>query len=115
MQLRHMSASVERGTIVVEDAQTGELCKVNGYILTSYNSIVAAYDTHRGHVYFLPRYDYSRTTTKHVHAFMQDYCSVGTDVPYDELRRLCKANVRGEGMYHFANGWVTNVGNFFTY
>lgn len=110
MKLRHMSAMVKRGEIKVEDAMTGEICNVDGYILVSYSSIVAAYDVNLGHVYLLPRYDYSITTTKHVHAFMQDYCPVGTDVPYSELRRLCRANTKGEGMYHFVNGWVGESG-----
>lgn len=44
----------------------------NALVLHSYSSRVAVYCKMR--VYLLPLYDYSVTTWKHVHAFIQDYC-----------------------------------------
>jgi hypothetical protein len=64
--------------------------------------MVAIYDYRK--VYLLPRYDYSPTTWKHVHAFIQDY-TVNEDMCASELR---KAASHGFYNYEFATGFSFN-------
>ena len=75
MKLRSMNAEVRNITNVMVMDCYGEvhelgLCRE----LTSYDSVVAYYCVKTGIVYLLPRYGYSVTTWKHIHAFVQDYC-----------------------------------------
>lgn len=62
VQIRYLK-DMETETVEVKDA----------YALKSYNSIVAIWDERNAMMYLLPRYDYSVTTWKHVHAFIEDY------------------------------------------
>lgn len=103
-KLRRMSATVERvESITVELANGERVTLENADVLTSYSSRVAIYCKMR--VYLLPRYDYSVTTWRHVHAFIQDYCSFVRD--YD-AKTICNiaANGLNGGEYMFANGIV---------
>lgn len=71
MKLRNMSASVDKVDTITLQLSTGEVVTLDdAYVLTSYYSRVAVYCKMR--VYLLPRYDYSVTTWKHLHAFVQD-------------------------------------------
>lgn len=73
-----MSAEVEHVSNITLELANGETVELeNAYVLWSYASRVAVYCKMR--VYLLPRYDYSVTTWKHVHAFIQDYCSFVRD------------------------------------
>lgn len=90
MKLRQMTAEVvELEDVVIEENRHGEkIYHVYDSVkaLKSYDSIVAM-ATSEG-IFMLPRYDYSPTTWKHVHAFIQD-CTSFTDLcASDMLRRL---------------------------
>lgn len=109
MKLRNMSATVdfvESITLKLEDDENIHL--ENAYVLTSYASRVAVYCKMR--VYLLPRYGYSVTTWKHVHAFVQDYCSFVRDCDANTMREIASYGVTDpECEYTFASGIVTGV------
>lgn len=74
VRLRTMSASVKTHRwikLVFDNNTTKDIHYPT--ILTSYKTDVAVYDERENRVYLLPDYDYSTTTTKHVHAFIEDY------------------------------------------
>lgn len=103
-KLRRMSATVERvESITVELANGERVTLENADVLTSYSSHVAIYCKMR--VYLLPRYDYSVTTLRHVHAFIQDYCSFVRDYDVKTIRNIAANGLNG-GEYMFANGIV---------
>lgn len=103
-QLRRMSATVEELNSITVELENGERVELeNAIILKSYNSMVAVYCEMR--VYLLPRYDYSVTTWRHVHAFIQDYCSMVRDYDAKTIRNIATNNLNG-GEYVFANGIV---------
>ena len=78
MKLRNMSATVNFVVSITLKLEDGENIHLeNAYVLTSYASRVAVYCEMR--VYLLPRYGYSVTTWKHIHAFIEDYCSFVRD------------------------------------
>lgn len=111
MKLRNMSATVEHYSAISIELASSEIVDLrNAYVLKSYNSRVAVYgyNKHSGwRVYLLPRYDYSVTTWKHVHAFIQDYCDYVTDKPAREIREWAGLGVTNDGFeYAFANGIV---------
>ena len=61
-------------------------------------------------VYLLPRYDYSVTTWKHVHAFIQDYCSFVNDYDARRMRSIAAEGVTDETKeYAFAEGIIEGV------
>lgn len=108
MKLRNMNASVTKvGSITVEIGN-GERVKIeNAYVLTSYQSRVAIYSQNCGRVYLLPRHNYSSTTSSHVYAFVQDYCS--TVSALEAKKRYAEAK-RGltdsDSQYVLCNGIV---------
>lgn len=103
-KLRNMSATVEHVDNIAIETANGEIVELeNAYVLTSYSSRVAVYCKMR--VYLLPRYDYSVTTWKHVHAFIQDYCSFVNDYDAKTMRYHAKHELNN-GEYMFANGIV---------
>ena len=84
--LRNMNAYVTEENITIE-LESGEVLDLeNALVLHSYSSRVAVYCKMR--VYLLPRYDYSVTTWKHVHAFIQDYCRFVRDCDAREMRKI---------------------------
>lgn len=104
MKLRNMSATVEHVDNIAIETANGEIVELeDAYVLTSYSSRVAVYCKMR--VYLLPRYDYSVTTWKHVHAFIQDYCSFVNDYDAKTMRYNAKHELNN-GEYMFANGIV---------
>lgn len=109
MKLRNMSAYVtEEPTITIELANGEILNLENAQVLTSYASRVAVYCKMR--VYLLPRYDYSVTTWKHVHAFVQDYCSFVNDYSASRMRAIAREGIYNtEREYAFAAGVVVGV------
>lgn len=106
MKLRSMSATVDYVDTITLELEDGENIHLeNACVLTSYASRVAVYCKMR--VYLLPRYDYSVTTWKHVHAFIQDYCSFVNDYPADKIRAIGSDGVYNEQKeYAFSNGIV---------
>lgn len=109
MKLRHMSATVDYVdsiTLKLEDDENIHL--ENAYVLTSYASRVAVYCKMR--VYLLPRYDYSVTTWKHLHAFIEDYCSFVRNYDAKTIREIASYGVTDtECEYAFASGIVTGI------
>lgn len=109
MKLRNMSATVDfidSITLKLEDGENIHL--ENAHVLTSYASRVAVYCKMR--VYLLPRYDYSVTTWKHLHAFIEDYCSFVRDCDAKTMREIASYGVTDtECEYAFASGIVTGV------
>lgn len=104
MKLRSMSAEVEHVSNITLELTNGETVELeNAYVLWSYASRVAVYCKMR--VYLLPRYDYSVTTWKHVHAFIQDYCAGVRDYDAKTMRYHAKHEL-DNGEYMFANGIV---------
>lgn len=85
---------------------SGEVLNLeNALVLHSYSSRVAVYCKMR--VYLLPRYNYSVTTWKHVHAFIQDYCRFVWDTNAREMRKIAALGVDDvEKEYAFAEGIV---------
>ena len=107
MKLRHMTAEVvELEDVVIEENRHGKTI-YHAYervkALKSYNSIVAMATSED--IFMLPRYDYSPTTWKHVHAFIQD-CTPFTDLCASDMRR---AFTDGSYCYHYAEGFDTGV------
>lgn len=109
MKLRNMSAHVTEERCIVIELESGEVLNLeNALVLHSYSSRVAVYCKMR--VYLLPRYDYSVTTWKHVHAFVEDYCSFVNDYSAARMRTIAREGVYNtEKEYAFANGIVEGV------
>lgn len=113
MKLRNMSATVENVPTITLKLRNGETVTLeDATVLTSYASRVAVYCKMR--VYLLPRYDYSVTTWKHVHAFVQDYCSFVRDMPAKDMRIAAETEANN-GEYMFADGIVLHSGYVETY
>lgn len=106
MKLRNMSATVSEEPNITIQLESGEVVELeNATVLTSYASRVAVYCKMR--VYLLPRYDYSVTTWKHVHAFVQDYCSFVNDSGAARMRAIAREGVYNtEKEYAFSAGIV---------
>lgn len=106
MKLRNMSAYVTEEPNLIIQLASGEVIELeNALMLHSYGSRVAVYCKMR--VYLLPRYDYSVTTWKHVHAFVQDYCSFVNDYGASRMRAIAREGVYNtEKEYAFAAGIV---------
>ena len=109
MKLRNMSATVDFVDSITLKLENGEDIHLeNAYVLTSYASRVAVYCKMR--VYLLPRYDYSVTTWKHLHAFIDDYCSFVRDYDAKTMREIASYGVSDtECEYAFASGIVTGM------
>ena len=104
-----MSATVQQPqsvTVIMQDDTRKHID--NPYILTSYSSKVAVYDRENEHIYLLPKYAYSNTTTKHVHAFIADY----TRQPFTSYADMRKDAKGAQRNYTFIehikseNGWL---------
>ena len=106
MKLRNMSAHVTEEKNITIELASGEILNLeNALVLHSYSSRVAVYCKMR--VYLLPRYDYSVTTWKHVHAFVEDYCSFVNDYSAARMRTIAREGVYNtEKEYAFAKGIV---------
>lgn len=108
MKLRHMTATVDFVDSIILKLEDSNIHLENAYVLTSYASRVAVYCKMR--VYLLPRYDYSVTTWKHLHAFIEDYCSFVRDYDAKTMREIALHGVTDtECEYAFASGIVTGV------
>lgn len=106
MKLRSMSAYVTEEPNITIELASGEVLNLeNALVLHSYSSRVAVYCKMR--VYLLPRYDYSVTTWKHVHAFIEDYCSFVNDYSAARMRTIAREGVYNtEKEYAFSAGIV---------
>lgn len=110
MQLRHMSASVERHAIDVVVKGTGEIVRIpDAFILKSYDSYVAVYPFDGNKLYLLPRYDYSVTTWKHLRAFVQDYCEPQIPDYCADVIHACERGKLNSNDYVFCSGWHNGV------
>lgn len=109
MKLRNMNAHVTEEKNITIELESGEVLNLeNALVLHSYSSRVAVYCKMR--VYLLPRYDYSVTTWKHVHAFVEDYCSFVNDYSAARMRTIAREGVYNtEKEYAFAKGIVEGV------
>ena len=109
MKLRNMSAYVTEEKDITIELASGEVLNLeDALVLHSYSSRVAVYCKMR--VYLLPFYDYSVTTWKHIHAFIQDYCSFVWDCNAREMRKIAALGVEDvEKEYAFANGIVEGL------
>ena len=104
MKLRNMSAHVTEEKNITIELASGEILELeNALVLHSYSSRVAVYCKMR--VYLLPRYDYSVTTWKHVHAFVQDYCSFVNDYGAARMRAIAR-----EGIYNTEKEYAFSAG-----
>jgi hypothetical protein len=112
VQLRNMSAEVNHNHIIeLEDLTGNRFTVTDAFTLTSYVSLVAVYGydarSEKYRVFLLPRYDYSVTTWKHLHAFIQDYCACGMDVNANIMRKRASLGCSYEEYeYEFVNGIV---------
>ena len=108
MKLRSMSATVSTNETVTLKLRSGEVITLeNATVLTSYASRVVVYS--KMQVFLLPRYDYSVTTWKHLHAFIDDFCGFVRDYSAREMRYNAEHEVNG-GEYRFADGIVYSNG-----
>lgn len=108
MKLRNMSATVSTGETITLKLRNGETITLeNATVLTSYASRVAVYS--KMQLFLLPRYDYSITTWKHLHAFIDDYCACVRDCSAREMRYNAENELHG-GEYRFADGIVLASG-----
>lgn len=108
MKLRNMSASVSTDETIILKLRNGEVVTLeNATVLTSYASRVAIYS--KMQVFLLPRYDYSVTTWKHLHAFIDDYCAGVRDYGARVMRYNAEHELNG-GEYRFADGIVLASG-----
>lgn len=112
MKLRKMSASVD----MVENItliSNGEIITLNNAtVLKSYESRVAVYC--KMQVFLLPRFDYSITTWKHLHAFIDDYCGGVRDCSAREMRYKAEFELNN-GEYRYADGIVLASGDVVSY
>lgn len=115
-KLRSMKASVRCDDVYLRNNTTGEMFKIdNGIVLTSYNSVVAVWDDEDYTLYCLPRYDYSVTTWKHIHAFIDDYTHLPHNWGAKEIRQSFKDYENGKSndiiycdeISHNAQDWHT--------
>ena len=107
MKLRNMSATVEHVASITLRLENGENLQLeNAYVLTSYASRVAVFCKMR--CYLLPRYDYSATTWKHVHAFIDDFCDCVPDMSAADIRATAKG-ADDDSPYWFAAGIVEGI------
>ena len=108
MKLRNMNAYVTEEKNITIELASGEVLNLeNALVLHSYSSRVAVYCKMR--VYLLPRYEYSVTTWKHVHAFIQD-CTFVRDCDAREMRKIAALGVYDdEKEYAFAKGIVEGI------
>ena len=109
MKLRNMYAHVTEEKHLIIELASGEILTLDdALVLTSYDSRVAVYCNRR--VYLLPRYDYSVTTWKHVHAFVQDFCNHVNDYSAAQIRAIARVGVYDtEKEYAFAAGIIDGV------
>ena len=112
VKLRNMSAEVKHNAIIeLEDLTGNRFTVTDAHTLISYASRVAVYGydlrSGRYRVFLLPRYDYSVTTWKHLHAFIQDYCASDMDVSANIMRKRARLGCSYEEYeYEFVNGIV---------
>lgn len=103
-----MNASVSTDEAITLKLRNGETVKLEGAtVLTSYASRVAVYS--KMQVFLLPYYDYSVTTWKHLHAFIDDYCPGVRDYSAAQMRYIAEHALNG-GEYRFADGIVYSNG-----
>lgn len=108
MKLRNMSATVSINETITLKLRNGEVITLeDATVLTSYASRVAVYS--KMQVFLLPRYDYSVTTCKHLHAFIDDFCGFVRDYSIREIRYIAENELNG-GEYRFADGIVLASG-----
>ena len=108
MKLRNMSATVSTNETITLKLRSGEVITLeNATVLTSYASRVAVYS--KMQVFLLPRYSCSVTTWKHLHAFIDDFCSGVRDYSAREMRYIAENELNG-GEYRFADGIVLASG-----
>lgn len=108
MKLRNMSATVSTNETITLKLRNGETITLeNATVLTSYAYRVAVYS--KMQVFLLPRYDYSVTTWKHLHAFIDDYCPMVRNYSAREMRYNAEHELNG-GEYRFADGIVLASG-----
>lgn len=112
VKLRNMSAEIKHNAIIeLEDLTGNRFTVTDAFTLVSYSSRVAIYGydkrSEKYRVFLLPRYDYSVTTWKHLHAFIQDYCASGMDVSANIMRKRARLGCSYEEYeYEFVNGIV---------
>lgn len=93
-----MNAKVLEPHSVTCCSKEGEKFNINyPVILKSYASDVAVYDECANRVYLLPDYDYSNTTCKHMHAFIEDY----TPFPFESYNTIRKDAKGAKRKYMF--------------
>ena len=108
MKLRNMSATVSTNETITLKLRNDEVITLeNATVLTSYASRVVVYS--KMQVFLLPRYDYSVTTWKHLHAFIDDYCAGVRDYGARVMRYNAEHELNG-GEYRFADGIVLASG-----
>lgn len=113
MMLRKMSASVDMVETITLISLTGEIITLdNATVLKSYESRVAVYSNMQ--VFLLPRFDYSITTWKHLHAFIDDYCEGVRDCSAREMRYKAAFDL-DNGEYRYATGIVLASGYVVSY
>ena len=102
-----MIACVTEEPAITIKLANGEVLNLeNALVLHSYSSRVAIYCKMR--VYLLPRYDYSVTTWKHVHAFINDFCDYVPDMSAADIRATAKG-ADDDSPYWFAAGIVEGI------
>lgn len=114
MKLRHMTAEVvELDDVVIEENRHGEkIYHIYDSVkaLKSYDSIVAMATSED--IFMLPRYDYSSTTWKHVHAFIQD-CTSFTDLCAGRSRMAVTVTITPRGLIRaYAHGIARRMNLF---
>ena len=113
MKLRNMNAHVTEEKSIIVQLESGEILNLeNALVLHSYSSRVAVYCNMR--VYLLPRYDYSVTTWRHVHAFVQDFCVCVNDYSAPRMREIAREGVYDDDKeYAFAAGILEGFPSMF--
>lgn len=115
MQLRHMNAQVyERKNMQVKISDR-VITIPNGLVFQSYTSVCAVYYSEMDILYLLPRYDYSRTTSRQLTTFLKDYCYYPDNTSIIDIRKWCKDE--GEDTVMFADSYRfdTQYGSFLEY
>ena len=113
-QLRHMHAAIktfDKDIEVVVPTTNQRMTLASPIMLRSYGTLVAIYGKVRQQqqkpkLFLLPKYDASRTTWKHLHAFVTDHCTGIEDMSAKDMRLAANAGVLE------LNGIRHNTSNF---
>lgn len=114
MQLRNMNAQVYEKNMEVKIGDKIVPIK-SGLVFQSYQSVCAVYVEEWDTLYLLPRYDYSRTTSRQLTTFLKDFCHYPDNTSIIDVRKWAKDEAEDTVIYADSYRFVTEYGIFLTH